>query len=181
MKDLNWYALTVPPQKELAAEQILRRVGYAAFVPVEPRYPRKNRYARTRDKKAEPRNFPQLPRYVFAGFDARENEGEIPLFRLSSLNVITGVVGFNGTPAKLREEAVKKLMQLSGVSIPWRAAPSPHKSFRAGDLVNVEAGIFTGQKLLPIVEIDARKAHFWLQLFGKEQLVGIPLEFLAAA
>lgn len=180
MKDLTWYALTVPPQKEFAAEQILRRVGFAAFAPVEEKFPRHRRGSRARDKTAKPKRYPFFVRYVFAGFNLAEHEGEIPLYRLSKLNIIKGVVGSGGRPLPLPEEAVDQLIALSGKQIPWRSSPNPHKSFRKGDYAEINSGAFAGYTL-PIEEVSGEFAIFIKQFFGKECKVKVPLRYLEAA
>lgn len=180
MKDLTWYALTVPPQKEFAAEQILRRVGYAAFAPVELKFPRARRGSRARNHEAKAKRYPLFVRYVFAGFEKAANEGVIPLFELSKLNIIKGVVGFGGQPLKLPGQVVKDLMQMSGQSIPWRSSPNPHKSFRKGDRAEIVEGAFSGYTL-PILEIEGQFAAFMVQFLGKQQKVKVPLRFLEAA
>jgi transcription termination/antitermination protein NusG len=174
---LTWYALTVPPQKERVAETILQKVQVPCFVPVELKYPRKRARFQARDKKLEPKRYPMFIRYVFAGF-----EGPIPLYDLSRLNVVTGVVGFDGRPFPIPQSAIDRLMKLSGTSIPWRNAPNPHKSFRTGDTVELVEGAFTGHTV-DIIEVDqdGKFFEFLVRFMGKQQRVRQPLAFAEAA
>jgi transcription antitermination factor NusG len=170
-----WYVLRTQPQKEFAAETILRKLGVSVFVPSEPKYPRVKRGSRARNKNAQPKYYPFFTSYLFARFD----DG-IPWHRLERLHVITGVVGFDGQPLRLPEDEVEILLAMSGQSVPYRKAPSPHKAFQVGDEVEVMEGMFTG-RTVPIVEIEGAFATFFTNFFGKRQKVKVPLSFLEAA
>lgn len=170
-----WYVLRTQPQKEFAAEEIMRMLGLSAFVPKEPKYPRLRRGSRVRNKEAKPKLYPYFTGYLFAKF-----EGDIPWHRLAQLHIITGVVSFDGRPLRLDVEAVARVMTIQGQSIPYRNSPNPHRSFQAGDDVRVNGGPHDG-KTVPLVEIDGDFAFFVEKHFGRDKKRRVPINLLEAA
>ena len=172
----NWFALTVVPQKEFMAETILRRLGVAAFVPVEYKWPRASRKRKRSNIELQPRAYPLFgSRYVWAGFS-----DVLPMHQLHQLHIITGVVSVADKPAQFPAPAIEYLMQQSGVNIPWRWATNPHKSFKSGDVVEVVQGPFAGHTL-PIQKINGNFATVLFDLLGKTQPIDILLDYLEAA
>lgn len=172
---IRWYILRVEPQKEMAAVEIIKKRGAVAFIPVEEKFPRLKRGSRARDKKAEPKQYPIFPGYVFAGFN-----GIVPLYQLARLYVVKGVVGFEGKPCEVPQSIIERLKAQSGKSLPRRSTPNPHKSFDVGETVEITSGMFEGWSL-PIVGISGKMAEFLVQFMGKEQKVHLPLSILEAA
>lgn len=88
----HWYALRVQPQKEYAIAFLLRRQGVRTFVPTVETWRRRSRYVRHKASFA----LPQIPGFVFAGFD-----GAPEWFHLLGNDLILGVQGMGGRPARL--------------------------------------------------------------------------------
>lgn len=172
---LRWYILRVEPQKEKAAVEIIEKRGAVAFIPVEEKFPRLKRGSRARDKKAEPKQYPIFPGYVFAGFN-----GVVPLYQLARLYVVKGVVGFEGKAYEVPSSIIDRLKAQSGKSLPRRSTPNPHKSFDVGETVEITGGAFEGH-VLPIVGVSGKMAEFMVQFMGTTQKVKIPLNLLEAA
>ncbi|MBA2125073.1 hypothetical protein DLM45_02380 [Hyphomicrobium methylovorum] len=160
------------PQKEFAAEMVLRRRGHDVFVPVET----KIRRSRSRERKRIAVTYPMMRSYVFVGF-----EGEPPWYDLARLAVIQGVVGFDGKPAPISEAAIAKLKSLTGQSIPHGRSVNTHKALRPGDMAEITHGAFFG-RIVKVVGLRGRKATIMMELFGgATEVATILLESLEAA
>lgn len=175
MTPLNWYALTTAPQKERAAEHILKILHVEAFVPVVEKQPRL-RKRHLGKAKPEPKRYPMVSSYVFARFP-----GSVPFHRLDDIHVITSVVGFEGRPFVIPDDAMDRMMALSADAPPWRAAPNPHQAFQAGETVHILDGHYLEGHTLPIKEISGGLARFLVKLMGKEHTVSVPLRYCEAA
>ena len=173
----RWFCLTVEPQKEFAAELILKRLNVAAFVPVELKTPRASRKRSRRNLDVPPRKYPMFgSRYCFAFL-----AGQAQMFDLTMrIHIIKGVVGIRGKPFEFPLEAIDYLMRKSGQNIPHVAAPNPHASFAKGEIVEITEGPFEGH-VVPIEEIKGELAQFVIKILGKEQRLQLPLEILRAA
>jgi transcription antitermination factor NusG len=171
----HWYALRVPPQKEFVAAEILRRKGLATFLPVERLWRRKNKYV----KEKVLRTYALMPRHVFTGFDKRA----VSWFNVFELPAIQGVVGRNGTPLKLDEDGMARIMRLyeNGIKAPdeqqWMQT---HKEFAIGDTVQIMGGVFDGWKV-PVVAIMKSEARVIVELFGMPREIEISTGQLVAA
>ncbi len=172
----NWFCLTTVPQKEFLCETVLRAMGIAAFVPVEWKVPRSSRRHRRPNAGTPARAYPLLgSRYVFSGF-----ADVLPMHQLHQLHIITGVVSVANTPAQFPTPTIEYLMEMSQIHIPWRKAPNPHRSFQAGDVVEVVQGPFAGHTV-PIQKINGQLATVMFNLLGKTQPIEILLDYLEAA
>ena len=166
----TWFALMTIPQKEIAAQMILERRGYRCFLPTEDKVIRIRR-----EKKRRVVTYPMMRGYIFAGFDSG-----VPWLDLARLNVIRGVVGFDGRPAPISDEAMRGLEKLSGARIPHKNSVNTHKALRAGDMAEITTGQFFGV-IVPVSSIKGEKAKVLLQLFGGVKEVEIRIGDLAAA
>lgn len=169
---MTWYALKTQPQKEFAAARILQRLGFTVFLPIEE----KSRRARRVDRKRIVCPYPMMRSYVFCAF-----EGHPPWLRIARLNVIIGVVGFDGRPAPISDLAIVKLMAISGQAIPHRRSVNTHKALKPGDNAEIISGPFIGT-IVKVVGLKGRKAKIMMELFGSaEQVTEIRLDQLEAA
>jgi len=165
----SWYALRTAPQREFAVEEILKRRGMRAFTPTEVKWKRVGRQRKV------PHNYPMLPRYVFAsGADPWD---VIRAYRERGL--VQGVVGFDGRPAMISEDAIQRLARMSGGSVPTRSS-RVHKAFVAGDKVEIMRGPLQ-HWIVPIDSINGCAARIIIPMLGTERPVEIPLEDLEAA
>ena len=184
---LNWYCLVCVPQKEFITERILRQIGIApsVFVPSEVKYPRINRKRVRHSKSGSGKRYPLFgSRYVFVGF-----EGQIPTHHLRRIHLITGVVlerqGAHFRPAEFPPQDIQNVVDLCesfhrGIITVRESTPNPHKSFQAGDHVDVISGAFTGYHL-KIRAVRGHFAQFVLDIFGKRQLLEMPLTSLESS
>lgn len=166
---VQWYALVVAAQKEFVVEKLLRKRRHKAFVPIEIRWRRVNRYSR----KMGPWHYPMFPRYTFAGF-----VGHPPWHELYDLSMVHGVVGFNGAPQPLPEGVIETLERISGSYLPGQS-PS-RRSFAIGDDVVIEFGVMQSQRG-KLQSIAGKRARVLLEFFSTCTEVDLPIDFLAAA
>ncbi len=165
-----WYALMTIPQKELASQMVLERRGYRCFLPTEIKYRRSRR-----EKKRRAVTYPMMRGYIFVAFD-----GDIPWMDLARLNIIRGVVGFDGRPAPIDDDAMRRLEKMSGASIPHRSSVNTHKALRPGDMAEIVSGQFYGT-IVQVTGIKGEKARIMLSLFGGERELEISASALEAA
>lgn len=171
---MNWYALTVPPQKEFAAEAGLKARGHQVFVPHEYKWRRVSRYAKRRARKA----YPLMVRYIFIGF-----EGSPPWHVIDGIEGVHGVARllcFNGRPAQIPRDDVEYLRTLCGENAPQSQAPNPHKGLKPGDAAQIVAGPLQGQ-VVQIANLDAKRAQAIFTMLGSMRTIEIPLASLEAA
>ena len=191
----RWFVLCVPPQKELAVQQIMDREGFATFVPVAKEHKFANGAARARAEKTLA-SVPLMPRYVFIGMNDNTPGWErvfcfTSIFNPRKERVATGVIGMNGEPYEVPHDTIRIKGQPDRIGI--RAfmlrhnagefnAPSYHKhmqthrEFEPGDTVITEDELFTGR----VVDITDATARVFIDIFGGGHEVKVPLEKLVA-
>lgn len=168
---MNWYCLRTAPQKEIALAEILRdQFGLSTFCPIETRWRRVPGTVRKR----RPVTYAMLPRYMFVRCDYPWE-----IIRAHRHRGIQGVVGIDGRPAPISEQAIERLIRISGTLVPTNTAPI-RRSFNVGDQVEIVSGPFRGH-LVPIESINGRAARVLMQMLGGETEVEIPLDQLEAA
>jgi transcription antitermination factor NusG len=169
MNGAGWFALRVGPQKEFAVEEILKRRGLRAFCPTETKWKRVGR-------RKTPHNYPMLTRYVFAsGADPWDI---IRAYRDRGL--VQGVVGFDGRPAMISEEAIQRLARISGGALPTKST-SIHKSFTAGDKVRFAYGPWNPHEIVEVSKIAGETGVVLMEMFGTVREVKVKLDQLEAA
>lgn len=176
MNRLDWFVLLVPPQKEYQACNALRLRGIDAFVPVETRWRRKNRY---RKAKVEV-EYPLLRRYVLVGFYPDER----PWGRVLDLPLVNGVICRDGQPFGISYRAIEHLIgkdDEAKVRAPVEQRyMRTYREFAEGDEAMVTHGSLDGWKVR-IEEIDGPSARILVDMLGKAQYLDVPLEILEAA
>lgn len=166
---MSYYLFRVPPQKERAAAEILRRRGYDAFVPTERRFLRRSR---SRSKPGS-RDYVVLHGYVPVRFD-----GDPPWFSLFRLSLIHSVVVFDGRPRPISDDEMRRFMRALGASLPDRH--NVRRSFVAGDRATYTGHGFS-EYPVRIEEVSGHLAKILLPLLGAEREVSVRLEELEAA
>ena len=167
---MNWYALRTTPMKEFAVEQILRHRDVTCFVPIETKWRRVGA-----KKKRKPIKCPMLPRYVLMLSD-----DPWAVVRHMQGRGVSGVVCFNGQPARIPQHSVDWLARSTGTAVPNRSA-RVHRAFAPGDKVEIVSGPFQGW-CVELKEIKGEVGRVMLKLFGnKERPVPIRLDQLEAA
>lgn len=90
--ELHWYALDVVRQKELVAGYIFNKRGWQTFIPVDLRFQKKNKYAKSKIEVARP----SLPGTVFVGFPAAPD-----WYHVMSLHLVNGVLSTDSRPRRI--------------------------------------------------------------------------------
>lgn len=164
---MKWYVAVVPAQKEFAARDRLKDLGYQVMVPVEYKWRRRSRHTRTRIEVP----VPLMPRYVFLGTDR-----PLYLWHLRRCPLIQAVLGSDGVPRPLPPEAVKALQGLDRVA----TTINPHRSFRVGDDVQIVSGPLRG-RIARLRRIMAKRARVMIEVFASMREIEVPVEILEAA
>lgn len=174
VKDYDWYALLVPPQKEFVAQEILKRQGVVTFCPFDSMWRFRSRYSKTKELK----NYPMMPRYVFAGFKPAKTP---PWYDVFALQIIKGVVGLHGEP--LTVKGVPDLIHRfrNGLKRPEEERyMQTHKEYAPGDMAVIIDPRFQDR----IVQVDSIKggfAYFRIELFNGVHELHLPADMLVAA
>ena len=163
---MTTFAFRVAPQKEFLARDVLDRMGFNAFFPIETRYRRSNGR-----RKATERQYPLLVGYILMSFEG----GCIPWHHLSMLRFLKGVVGVAGVPAPISQSALERMR----VSAPHETSVNTRKSFRKGDTVKT-TGAFDGVTM-HVEEVRGDKARVMLGLLGAVREATVKLQRLEAA
>jgi transcription antitermination factor NusG len=166
----QWLVLLVPPAKERTAEVMLSAAGLTIFLPTEVRMCRVSRHA----KRREPREFPALPRYLFLGVRGFIPWNDIRRYRA----VIQQVLGWNGNPICLEEEAMVKMLTAMGEM--EAAANARPRQITVGDHCRILSGPFANHKVR-IEEIRGKRARIIINLFGDDRPAEIQIEALQIA
>ena len=148
-----WYALTVPPQREAAARDMLTLRGVHAQFPV-----REVTHAK-RGKKIV-RKLPIISRVVYAQFKAAP-QWDV----LKARKLITGVYGYDDQPMKIPYDVVRAVMGLPTVAEELEAARRELLRVREGDKAEICDGPLSG------FVVDIRKVSHGRVWF--ETLTGI--------
>jgi transcription antitermination factor NusG len=138
---MDWYVAAVKSGAEKEAIGELAGEGLVTFMPV-------CRIERHDRRKRMPviRKFPVIRGYVFIGFD-----GVIDFYSVHQAGHVTGILGCNGVPQRVRETDVQALMRgqkdgafdrdANGMLV---AEIRKNKGLQPNDRVKVETGPFTG-------------------------------------
>ena len=184
-RDYTWYALCVPPQRELVVEKILANAGFAVFVPLRMEYRFANRAGRGRREKIE-RKYPIIPRIVFIGMN-----GHTPgWWGVLRFRIVTSIIGRGNIPAVIPHDtrpATNTMPERPGLRhLIWRynegqfMAPShqqymvTQREFEVGDLVQTDDELFVGR----VVELSGNMATVFIELFGGTTKADINIEKL---
>jgi len=147
---VNWFALTVKPQHEKAAEMQLEAASIQAYVPV---YETRRRWS-DRVKKVQ---IPLFRGYVFSRFEAAER------WKVLSFPSVTSVVAFGGRPVPLSDEEIASIQAMAGSGLPL--APCP--PVRAGEWVRISAGPLTGVEGIFVNEKSAARVVVNVELLNR--------------
>jgi transcription antitermination factor NusG len=162
--DLDWFALTVPPQREFAAVADLAGQSLTALAPVRQTWRRISRHVKRRELVSAP----LLTGYVFLGV-----KGRLPWAKLRSIKTVRGVVKFNDAPAKVDHRQLSTLVELAAQMSPPEDDSKP-PVFTKGEIVNIVNGLMTGTRA-PIEAILGKRAV----LAVGNQKITVPLTVLA--
>lgn len=128
-----WHALVVPPQKERAVCEHLKRDGVYAF------FPSKERSWRVRGRTIK-RRFPVVSTHVYAMF-RRVPQWDVMKERR---RLITGVFCVGTTPIEIPREIIKHLQGLTTDAEKLEQAKMELKLLQPGDRAEITEGPFSG-------------------------------------
>lgn len=160
---MDWYVAAVKSGAEKEAIGELAGEGLVTFMPV-CRIEKMDR----RKRKATIRKFPVLNGYVFIGF-----EGVIDFYSVHQANHVTGILGCNGVPQRVREADVHDLMRgqkegafdrdMNGKLV---ADIKKNKGLQPNDRVKIETGPFTGFFATVTHPAGKRLVRAMMDIFG---------------
>ena len=163
----TWYAIRTQPMREFAVTQILKIRGVTAFTPTETKWRRNGRKAKV------PIERPLLPRYVLM-----RSDDPWAVVRAMQGRGVSGIVCFDGRPARIPERSVEMLSRRSGAVVNTRTRV--HRAFAPGDKVEIVSGPFQGW-CVELTDIKGEVGRVLLKMFGTEKPVPIRLDQLEAA
>jgi len=148
--------------KHLVHEVLLRRNGFDVFLPVKLEWRRKHRCTKEKQLVA----FPLLSGWLFVGWLSAQPRWD----DLMALDVVSGVLGTGGRPARISEARMSKLMRRwgGGLAAPeHRRFQRTHAEYDVGDRVQVMQGTFEGVEV-SVVSLEDSGAKVAFQFFGRE-------------
>jgi len=172
-----WYAIQVPPQKEITVGKILKRRRFEVFVPTKVSFRKKNRYT----KEKTPVHYPLFPRLMFVRFPDGEGWKAI-----ETLGLTHSFIGREGAPTPILMRDMARLIDRSSKG--EFCAPQHHRKMRSGrefstgDRVEILEGPFEGN-IVDVVSVtpNGEHAEILIRLFDTERTVVAPVGNLAKA
>ncbi|WP_298618747.1 transcription termination/antitermination NusG family protein [uncultured Zoogloea sp.] len=152
---------STPTRAEFVVEAALRRRGLDAWVPVESRFHRHNRYHRGAKKLVV---VPILTGYVLARV-----RRALDWLAVLDCPMVRGVMGFGGVPARLPAAAIGRLREIEDLSQArayHRLMPT-RRAYEVGELVEVLDGPMEGFHV-EVLAITSQAARVLFHLFGRE-------------
>lgn len=161
------------------AEHLVKRAGFEVFLPVKKVWRQKNRY--TREKHLV--SVPLLADWMFVGMRAAEGSGHsAPGWSdLMSLNVVVGVLGSNGYPIQLSDQAVLEMMvnySEGRQSHRVRRRIGERRACAVGDEARILQGPFEGCQV-QVVDMKGRSARVLLNMLGGDLPVEVETNILS--
>jgi len=170
--DITWYVAFTPPGNEYATQRILRGQGTYAYLLLDWKWRRVNRFTRNKTRFA----YPAIAGMLFIGIP----KGEEDWYGLFGLNVLTAVLSVAGRPKELPGADLVEFVDQNARRLRTPNAQRwmrTHKEFKVGDRVQIAEGPFKDH-LVEVTEIDAGHAVILLSILGQTQDVEIPLDHL---
>ncbi|TNC14891.1 hypothetical protein FF100_04750 [Methylobacterium terricola] len=179
----RWYALTVMAQTERKCCLGLRKLGYAAYSPAETIWVP---YSRQQQKAKREVQRPFFVRYVFIGM--HDDDPWWPLrerdaFGRNKLGIV-GIVSNQGKPMLMRVDELAKIANHEREG--WydeRKRPLLEQGEKelsrpkveAGEMVRIIDGAFATYEGRADEDSTAEKARVWINVFGRETLMVMPI------
>lgn len=161
-----FYVFTTEPNKERAAEVILRKRDLLAIVPTI-KVPCRARGTRGR---AVLRTVALIPGYVFVELDGSDRS----ISAVFRFRVIHGIVEFGGIPGRIEKAVMEEFIDRA-----LTPPPAPHKpELRVGGLVEVQEGAFVRHQGR-LLRLRGARCEILLQLFGASREVTVKTDSVA--
>ena len=161
----KWFVVYTNIKCEFRAEKGLAAKGYDVFLP------RARRWVRHARKKTE-RVAPLLPRYVFVGFDL----DLMPWYEIRNTDGVEGILSNNTIPVAVPTAAIEDLRVMETMGVFDETTEVLRLS--AGDHVRLIKGPFAGHLCTLKSARGKEKVEVVLALFGRENVLRVPLSAL---
>lgn len=171
-RSYRWFAVRVPPQRELVAATFLHDEGFATFVVVRRQFEFANKVQRIKLEKVEVIR-PLMPGYCFIGMNHRTPGWD----RVFCYRIVHGVIGYDGEPVEIPHDDRPNRPGLR--SLMWRQhggefnAPGYQRwqqtrnTFKIGDEVVTLDDTLRGR----VIDITDRSARVLVNFLGGEREV----------
>jgi transcription antitermination factor NusG len=136
---VRWFAIRVPPQKEFAAEALLREAGFRIFIPIGHRV---RAFRRTKRKVVI--GLPKLTGFLFVGFEFDE---EPPWLTIMRYAIVQNVFTYEGVPRQFSENEMVRIFGLSQHVVPYSRPRKTKRHWRQRNAADIIAGPFQGRKV----------------------------------
>lgn len=167
---LTWFVLTARPRRELAAKDAVASLGVPAACPTRVILRRRSRSS----KRKEPATYPIVPGYFFCAHPW------CGWTKVLSLRDVTGVLGADGVPERIRTAELGRLMRRSFGGAMAAAEHWPVlKPVQPGDHAEVLRGPLAGQ-VVEVTSVHGPRAKIVSHLFGSAE-TDVDLDTLDAA
>jgi transcriptional antiterminator RfaH len=161
----RWYVVYTNIKCEFRAEKGLIAKGYDVFLPRAKRW---IRHARRKKERVEP----LLPRYLFVGFDINL----IPWYEIRNTDGVEGVLSNNSIPVAVPAAAIEDLRAMQEISV--FDETTEVLRLREGDPVRMVKGPFAGHFCTLKSARGKKRIEVILSLFGRENVLTVPLSAL---
>lgn len=208
LQDLTYYVFRVDTGQEKLARDIVLKLGYTPFLPIERRWRARNRHSKRRVTV----EYALYPGYLFIGFDGQPNWRELwsidkfePMAGIHKPNrywtrdgrtviveertgdrvitasdrVLKAVLSEDGRPKPADTDQVLRAISESCTYVA-NTAPSRRKGFGVGDTVEIVEGGFEGFTT-EVMEIKRDRFKGMIKLFGVDRAVEFPIDSAQAA
>lgn len=168
--DLAWYIVVTNVRGERRAAKGLERKGLVSYLPLQERYViRSRRRVHTAG--------PLMPRYLFVGFKPTDS-----FWALRSVDGVESVVRFDGEPVRVPVGIIAAFVEreMAG-EFDETARKAPQAAFKAGQVVEVASGPFTGLVAAVTRCKPGERVHVLLDLMGRKTLAQMDVGDLKAA
>lgn len=159
-KELAWFVVLVPPQKELCVERVFTLCGWDVLVPLQYRYRRVNSRQKTKRLMA----YVMASRYVFVGIPKTE---PFPWSKFLRMQLVSGLMSVDGLPVTIPAETMRglwsRMRERDGK--PGTSKVRLNRGIEVGDYVKIASGPFKDFEVR-IDGIESGRAQVVVGIFG---------------
>ena len=161
----KWYVVYTNIKCEFRAEKGLIAKGYDVFLPRAKCW---IRHARQKKERVQP----LLPRYLFVGFDINI----MPWYEIRNTDGVEGVLSNNSIPVAVPAAAIEDLRAMEEIGV--FDETTEVLRLRAGDPLRLVKGPFAGHVCTLKSARGKKRVEVILSLFGRENVLQVPLSAL---
>jgi len=161
----RWYVVYTNIKCEFRAEKGLLAKGYDVFLPRAKRW---IRHARRKKEQV----VPLLPRYLFVGFDINL----MAWYEIRNTDGVEGVLSNNSIPVAVPAAAIEDLRAMQEIGV--FDETTEVLRLKEGDQVRMVKGPFAGHLCTLKSARGKKRVEVILSLFGRENVLSLPLSAL---